>query len=147
VLAGIGGAALIVLLLSEFFVAFMLPRRVRRDPRIARRLIGLLWSPWRAFSRRFAAATADTMLGLFGPLALLFELFVWVIGLMIGYGLLEWAVAGGSFGDRVLLSSGLFLSAGSTGGSRSRGSPSAAWCSSPCSAACACPPEASRASR
>jgi hypothetical protein len=117
VVGGIAGAALIVLLLSEFFVAFMLPRRVRRDPRIARRLIGLLWRPWRAFARRFAPATADTMLGLFGPLALLFELFVWVIGLMIGYGLLEWAVGGGSFGDRFLGSSGLFLSAGSTGGS------------------------------
>jgi hypothetical protein len=117
VLAGGAGSALIVLLLSEFFIAFMLPRRVRRDPRVARRLIGLLWRPWRALSRRFAPATADTILGFFGPLALLVELFVWVIGLMIGYGLLEWAVGGGRFGDRVLSSSGLFLSAGSTGGS------------------------------
>jgi hypothetical protein len=57
------------------------------------------------------------MLGFFGPLALLFELFVWVVGLMIGYGLLEWAVAGGRFGDQVLSSSGVFLSAGSTSGS------------------------------
>ena len=117
VLAGIAGVALIVLLLSEFFVAFMLPRRVRRDPRIARRLNSFLWRPWRSLSRRFAPSTADTMLGLFGPLALLAELFVWVIGLMIGYGLLEWAVAGGRFGDRILSSSGLFLSAGSTDGS------------------------------
>src|SRR5712691_1108966 len=113
VLAGIAGAVLIVLLLSEFFVAFMLPRRVKRDPRIARRLNSFLWRPWRAFSRRLAPATADTILGLFGPLALLTELFVWVVGLMIGYGLLEWAVAGGRFGDRVLSSSGVFLSAGS----------------------------------
>jgi hypothetical protein len=36
VVAGIAGAALIVLLLSEFFVTFVLPRRVKRDPRIAR---------------------------------------------------------------------------------------------------------------
>ena len=117
VLAGIAGAALIVLLLSEFFIAFMLPRRVRRDPRIARRLNRFLWRPWRAVSRRFGPATADTMLGLFGPLALLLQLFVWVIGLMIGYGLLEWAVADGGFGNRLSDSSGLFLSAGSTGGS------------------------------
>jgi hypothetical protein len=117
VLAGIGGVALIVLLLSEFFIAFMLPRRVRRDPRIARRVNRFLWRPWRALSRRFAPATADTMLGLFGPLALLIQLFVWVIGLMIGFGLLEWAVAGGDFGESVLSSSGVFLSAGPTGGS------------------------------
>jgi hypothetical protein len=117
VLAGVIGAALIALLLSEFFVAFMLPRRVRRDPRIARRFNRYLWRPWRAVSRRLRPASADTLLGLFGPLALLLELFVWVIGLMIGYGLLEWAVGGGAFGDRVLSSSGVFLSAGSTGGS------------------------------
>jgi hypothetical protein len=117
VLAGIAGAALIVLLLSEFFVAFMLPRRVRRDPGIARSFLRFLWRPWRALSGRLAPSTADTVLGLFGPLALLVELFIWVIGLMIGYGLMEWAVAGGRFGDRVLGSSGLFLSAGSTGGS------------------------------
>jgi hypothetical protein len=117
VLAGIGGVALIVLLLSEFFTAFMLPRRVRRDPRIARRVNRYLWRPWRAISRRFAPAAADTMLGLFGPLALLIQLFVWVIGLMIGFGLLEWAVAGGDFGERFLSSSGVFLSAGPTGGS------------------------------
>ena len=114
VLAGIAGVALIVLLLSEFFVAFMLPRRVRRDPRIARQFNSLLWRPWRALARRFAPATADTILGLFGPFALLAELFIWVIGLMIGYGLLEWAVAGGAFGERILSSSGLFLSAGAT---------------------------------
>ena len=117
VLAGIAGAALIATLLSEFFVAFMLPRRVRRDPRIARRFNSLLWRPWRALSQRLAPSSADTLLGLFGPLALLLELFVWVVGLMLGYGLLEWAVAGGPFDERFLSSSGLFLSASATEGS------------------------------
>jgi hypothetical protein len=116
-LAGAGGVALIVLMLSEFFVSFMLPRRVKRDPRIARSLNRLLWRPWRALARRLAPATADTFLGFFGPLALLIELFVWVLGLMIGYGLVEWAVAGGGFSDRLLSSSGLFLSAGASSGS------------------------------
>jgi hypothetical protein len=36
VVAAIVGVILIALMLSEFFVTFMLPRRVRRDPRIAR---------------------------------------------------------------------------------------------------------------
>jgi hypothetical protein len=117
VLAGIAGVVLIFLMLSEFFVSFMLPRRVKRDPRIARGLNRLLWRPWRAVARRFGPATADTLLGFFGPLALIVQLVVWAIGLVIGYSLLEWAVAGGSFHDRVLSSSGLFLSAGSSGGS------------------------------
>jgi hypothetical protein len=95
-LAGIGGALLVALMLSEFFVTFLLPRRVRRDPRIARGLSRSLWRPWRAIARRLKPAAADTFLGFFGPLALIVPLFVWTLGLIIGFGLLEWAVAGGS---------------------------------------------------
>src|SRR6476620_3182993 len=39
VLVSIAGAVLVVLMLAEFFTTFMLPRRVRRDPRIARRIV------------------------------------------------------------------------------------------------------------
>jgi hypothetical protein len=119
VVAGFFGVALILVMVSEFFVAFLLPRRVRRDPRIAQGLTRLLWLPWRAAARRLAPSSADTLLGFFGPFALLFQLVIWTLGLLIGYGLLEWAVSGGAFGTRVLSSSGIFLSAegpsGSTG--------------------------------
>jgi hypothetical protein len=117
VLIAIVGALLVALMLSEFFVTFMLPRRVRRDPRIARGLDWLLWRRWRALARRLEPTSADTLLGFFGPLALLAQLVVWALGLMIGYGLIEWAVAGGSFSTRFLASSGLFLSAGASSGS------------------------------
>ncbi len=36
VLITIAGALLVALMVSEFFVTFMLPRRVRRDPLMAR---------------------------------------------------------------------------------------------------------------
>ena len=117
IVVAIVGALLVALMLSEFFVTFMLPRRVRRDPRIARGLNRLLWIPWRAAARRLAPAGADTLLGLFGPLALISQLVVWALGLLVGYGLIEWAVAGGSFWTRLLDSSGLFLSAGGLSGS------------------------------
>src|SRR5262245_13137662 len=104
-------------MLSEFYVTFLLPRRVRRDPRIARGLSRSLWRPWRAFARRLKPAAADTFLGFFGPLALIVPLFVWTLGLIIGFGLLEWAVAGGPFSTAFFRSSGLFLSAGSASGS------------------------------
>jgi hypothetical protein len=116
-LAGIGGAVLIALMFAEFFVTFMLPRRVRRDPRIARSLNRLLWRPWRGAAARLAPAPGDTMLGLYGPLALLTQLVVWALGLVLGFALLEWAVAGGAFWDRIFFSSGLFLSAGAAEGS------------------------------
>jgi hypothetical protein len=117
VLAGIGGIVLIALMLSEFFVAYMLPRRVRRDPRIARGLNRALWRPWRAVARRLSPASADTMLGFFGPLALLFQLLTWTVGLIFGFALLEWAAVGGSFGHGLLFSSGLFLNAEAISGS------------------------------
>ncbi len=117
VVAGIAGVALVALMLSEFFVAFMLPRRVKRDPRVARRFLRLLWVPWRGVARRLPAASADTMLGIYGPLAILIELVTWAVGLVIGFGLLEWAVVGGPFWDGFVTSSGLFLSAGSPEGS------------------------------
>jgi hypothetical protein len=104
-------------MLSEFFVTFMLPRRVRRDPRIARGLLRALWRPWRALARRLPPSTADTVLGFFGPLALLSQLLVWTIGLIIGFALLEWAAVGRGFGHGLLFSSGLFLSAEGASGS------------------------------
>jgi hypothetical protein len=116
-LAATLGALLIVLMLAEFFVTFLLPRRVRRDPFIARGFIRLLWRPWRSVAHRLEPASADTVLGFFGPLALIILLATWVVGLMIGFALLEWGVAGSSFGNRLLSSSGLFLSAASASGS------------------------------
>ena len=117
VVAAVAGVILIALMLSEFFVTYMLPRRVRRDPRIARGLNRALWIPWRALSRRFSAATADTLLGFFGPLALISQLLIWTVGLILGFALLEYAAVGGGFGHGLLFSSGLFLNAEAVSGS------------------------------
>jgi hypothetical protein len=57
------------------------------------------------------------MLGFFGPLALISQLLIWTIGLILGFALLEYAAAGGSFGHGLLLSSGLFLNAEAVSGS------------------------------
>ena len=121
VLAGIGGGVLILLMLAEFFVAFMLPRRVKRDPRIARGIYTALWRPWRGAAALLSPAGEDTMLGIFGPLALLLQLVIWVLGLMLGYALLQWAfgsdlgLGAHSFGDDLYFSSGAFLSAAVSG--------------------------------
>jgi hypothetical protein len=115
VLIAIAGALLVALMVSEFFVTFMLPRRVRRDPRIARGLDRLLWRSWRVLARRLQSTRADTFLGFFGPLALLIQLVVWALGSMIGYCLIEWAIAGGPFSTRLLTSTGLFFGESSSG--------------------------------
>src|SRR5947208_663813 len=82
IVAGIAGAGLIALMLSEFFVTYLLPRRVKRDPRIARGIYGLLWVPWRVLGRRIGGSGGDTLLGFFGPLGALALLSVIAIGLV-----------------------------------------------------------------
>ncbi|HZQ89558.1 MAG TPA: hypothetical protein VFA42_06095 [Gaiellaceae bacterium] len=107
-IVGLLGGVLIVLMLAEFFVAFLLPRRVKRDPRIARGTVEVIWKPWRAIARRLPPIPADAMLGYFGPLAFLLELAVWVLGLVVGYACLQWA-GGGRFS--LDSSAGTFLAA------------------------------------
>ena len=98
VLVGVLGAALVAAMLMEIFVAYLLPRRVKRDPRIVRTVSQYGWRPWRAAARRLPAQLADTMLGVYGPLALLLNLLLWVAGIIIGYACLHWA-AGSHLGS------------------------------------------------
>ncbi|MCW2967410.1 MAG: Ion transport 2 domain protein [Solirubrobacteraceae bacterium] len=118
VVAGLAGLGLIGLMLSEFFVTFLLPRRVKRDPRIARGIYGLLWRPWRRLGRRMGGSGGDTLLGFFGPMGMLALMSVLAIGLVAGFALLHWAfrsdlVANGvtHFTDDVYYSAGAFISA------------------------------------
>ncbi|HTW43810.1 MAG TPA: potassium channel family protein [Solirubrobacteraceae bacterium] len=94
VLVGIAGGTLVVLMLTEIFLAFLLPRRVKRDPRIVRLAFAFGWRPWRRVARLLPAQSRDTMLGIYGPLGLLINLVLWIGSMMLGYACLQWA--GGS---------------------------------------------------
>jgi hypothetical protein len=117
-LAALAGATVIVLTLAEFFVSFILPRRVRHEPRIARLILVAGWRIWRFVARRLPARSSDTMLGFYGPLLLLFAIGLWALALIFGFALLQWAggshvVHGGTggFDDDLFFSAGGFLSA------------------------------------
>ena len=94
ILVGVLGGALVVLMLFEIFLAFLLPRRVKRDPLLARRVAIYAFGPWRALARRLPDQIGDTLLGMYGPFGLLLDLALWVALLMCGYACLQWA--GGS---------------------------------------------------
>jgi len=94
ILVGLLGAALVALMLGEIFFAFLLPRRVKRDPAIVRSIFNYAWLPWRRVARALPTQAADTMLGIYGPFGLLLNLVLWVAALMLGYACLQWA--GGS---------------------------------------------------
>lgn len=121
VVVGILGLALIVAMLGEFFVSFLVPVRVKRDPRLARGLFVLLWRAWRGVARRLPGSPRETLLGLFGPFGLLFILTLWTAGLVVGFAALQFAFgshvrtgAPANFLDDLYFSAGGFLSA-STG--------------------------------
>src|SRR5665213_4233120 len=78
-------------MLAEIFLTFLLPRRVKRDPKIVRSVFDFAWRPWRWMARRMPPQAADTMLGIFGPFGVLLNLVLWVAAMMLGYACLLWA--------------------------------------------------------
>jgi hypothetical protein len=111
------GVLVISLTLAEFFTVFLMPRRVKRDPRFARTVFWSFWIPWRAIARRLSPSAGDTMLGLFGPLGLIGLVGLWTAGIIIGFSALHWANDSQlgthgttSFGDDVFFSAGGFFS-------------------------------------
>ncbi len=97
---------------------FLLPRRVNRDPAIARGVLRVLWIPWRATARLLPREAADTMLGIFGPFGLLAILLLLSSGAILSFAGLHWSVStrlGGhqvsDFGNDLYFSAGAFFSA------------------------------------
>jgi hypothetical protein len=112
ILVGILGGALVGLMLVEIFVTFLLPRRVKRDPRIVRSVFAYAWLPWRRLARGLSSQAADTVLGIYGPFGVILNLVLWVFAMMFGYACLQWA--GGSHlapGHAVAFGNDLFFSA------------------------------------
>jgi hypothetical protein len=122
IVVGLLGGVLVGLMLFEIFLAFLLPRRVKRDPQFARRVAVFLYKPWKALALRLPDRFGDTLLGMYGPFGLLLDLALWVAGLMVGYACLQWA--GGShvspggpsdFGQDFYFSAATLVSSGTDG--------------------------------
>jgi hypothetical protein len=90
ILVGVIGGALVIAMVTEIFVAFLLPRRVKRDPRFVRTIFVYGWRQWRRVSRVLPGQAADTMLGIFGPLGLIMNLILWLSVLILGYACLQY---------------------------------------------------------
>jgi hypothetical protein len=92
VAVGCAGALLVVLMLGEFFATFLVPHRVKRDPRVVRRALRIAWRPWRFAARRLPAGSRETALGLYGPFLLMGVLLAWGAGLVVGFACVAWGV-------------------------------------------------------
>src|SRR4051812_25972611 len=90
----LGAVFLIVLVLVDAFESIVLPRRVTHRLRFARLFYRSSWMLWRSLARRMPAGKSrESLLSMFGPLSLLGLLTAWVIGLIVGFAILNWALA------------------------------------------------------
>ena len=85
------GMAVIVSILLDAFETVALPRRVTRQFRLTAWFYRRTWVPWSRMARRIQnASRREAFLGYFGPLSLIFLLAFWALGLVLGFGILQY---------------------------------------------------------
>ena len=93
VLVGICAILLIFFVLWDVFEVIILPRRVSRRVRLTVLIYLLTWRPWSALARRMHNdGRREVFLSFYGPLSLILLLAVWMIGLIMGFAMLQWAL-------------------------------------------------------
>jgi hypothetical protein len=84
---------LIALVLWDAFGVLLLPRRVTRQIRFARLYYVYSWKPWAAFAGLMRPGKRrNAFLSLYGPLSILGLFGLWAVGLIAGFGLLQWSL-------------------------------------------------------
>ena len=91
--AAAAGLLLILLTLWDAFQTIILSRRVSRRLRPTRVFYRLLWTPWRAATKRIPPGNRrENILMVFGPLSLLCLIALWALGLIVSFALLHWGL-------------------------------------------------------
>lgn len=115
------GFAIFLIVLWDAFEAIILPRRVTRKFRLTRLFFKTTWGAWRTIICLISARkTREALLGFYGPLSLLLLVAVWAVGLVFGFGLMQFGagsavnVTGGSpsFATDIYLSGTTFFTLG-----------------------------------
>lgn len=90
--AAIAGCCLLALVLVDAFNTLVLARRTEHVFRITRLYYWLTWSPFAAVGRRIQSPRGrEGFLSVYGPLSLLMLFALWAAGLLVAFGLLQWA--------------------------------------------------------
>ena len=101
--------------LQDAFEVMLLPRRIERRLRLMRLVFRGGWRAWVRLARRIEEGPGrEHFLGLFGALAMLALFLTWMVFLVVGYGLLLWAVeAMQTGGQHFSLANAIYVSGGS----------------------------------
>jgi len=119
-LAGALGAGLLLAVLLDAFETIVLPRRVSRRFRITQLFYRITWAAWRGLGPFLPRRRRETFLAVYGPLSLLLLLGLWAAGIVVAFGILQWAagsamsLTGGApgFGSDVYMSGTTFFTLG-----------------------------------
>ncbi len=119
--AFIAGAAIFLIVLWDAFEAIILPRRVTRKFRLTRLFFKSTWHVWKFVMCLVPSRKRrEALLGFYGPLSLLVLVGVWAVGLVLGFGLMQYGagsavvITGGqpSFETDIYLSGTTFFTLG-----------------------------------
>jgi Ion channel len=89
--AFVAGVAIFLIVIWDAFESIILPRRVTRKFRLTRAFYKATWRCWRfAVSLVPARKSQETLLGFYGPISLLLLIGVWAVGLVLGFGLMQY---------------------------------------------------------
>jgi hypothetical protein len=93
VLALIAGIACLFAMLFDAFKTIILPRRATGRFRITRIFYILTWSPWVFLAQRIGdPRKREGFFSYYGPLSLIVLLMVWAAGMVLGFGLILYAL-------------------------------------------------------
>jgi hypothetical protein len=89
--AFIAGVVIFLIVVWDAFEAIILPRRVTRRFRLTRLFYRTSWRSWRFLACLISARKQrEALLGFFGPMSLILLIVVWALGLVLGFGLMQY---------------------------------------------------------
>ncbi|MBV8514027.1 MAG: two pore domain potassium channel family protein, partial [Acidobacteria bacterium] len=89
--AFVGGIVIFFIVVWDAFESIILPRRVTRQFRLTRLFYRITWTTAKFVANLFSSRkTREMLLGFFGPSSLLLLLTVWAVGLVLGFGLMQY---------------------------------------------------------
>jgi hypothetical protein len=85
------GVAIFLIVVWDAFESIILPRRVTRKFRLARLFFKVTWTIWKFITNLVSSKKSrEAFLGFYGPLSLLVLVGVWALGLVLGFGMMQY---------------------------------------------------------
>ena len=93
ILAFVAGVACLFIVLLDAFQTIILPRRATGRIRLTRMFYIATWKPWAFFAQRLRnPRKRETVFSFYGPLSLILLLVVWAGAMVVGFGLIYFAL-------------------------------------------------------